>query len=113
MIRAAIWDGRRDYAHELPADVVRWIGGDRISIAQVDSPVGVNRRSSLQLTHILAKDFDGVIHWARDTETFHSIVKSFVRLDLESVGAPELPEKWTPEVVILAANGELPEGGSN
>jgi hypothetical protein len=42
-----------------------------------DKPVGVNRRSSLHLTHLLAKDFDGVIHWARDTETFQSILKSY------------------------------------
>lgn len=112
MIRTAVWDGRRDYAHELPADIVRWVGGDRVAIVQVDRPVGVDRRSSLQLTHTLAADFDGVIHWARDTETFHSIVKSFVRLDLESVRAPDLPKDWTPEVVILTANGATTEGGS-
>lgn len=112
-IRTAVWDGRRDYAHELPADVLRWVGGERVAIVQVDGPVGVNRRSSLQLTHVLATDFDGVIHWARDTETFHSIVKSFVRLDLESIGSPGLPEDWTPEVVILAANGAPTEGGSH
>ncbi len=46
-------------------------------------------RSSLDLTHLLAKDFDAVIHWARDTETYQSIIKSFVRLDLESVGPPK------------------------
>lgn len=72
----------------------------------MDSPVGVNRRSSLELTHFLAKDFDSVIHWARDTETFQSILKSFVRRDLESVSPPELPEGWDPEVVILAAIGD-------
>jgi hypothetical protein len=71
---------------------------------QVDSPVGINRRSSLDLTHRLAKDFDGVIHWARDTETFQSILKSFIRLDLESISPPELLEDWEPEVTILAAN---------
>ncbi|MGF1608857.1 MAG: hypothetical protein ACFCUQ_05645 [Kiloniellales bacterium] len=105
VIRTAVWNGRRDYAHEFPEDIVRWIGGDRIAIVQVDSPVGINRRSSLDLTHLLAKDFDGVIHWARDTETFQSILKSFIRLDLESVSPPELPEGWEPEVTILAANG--------
>ena len=62
-------------------------------------------RSSLDLTHRLAKDFDGIIHWARDTETYQSIVKSFVRLDLESVGPPELPESWSPEITFMAANG--------
>ncbi|WP_298497941.1 hypothetical protein [uncultured Maritimibacter sp.] len=106
VIRTAVWDGRRNYAHELPENIVRWVGGDRIAIVQVDSPVGVNRRSSLDLTHKLAKDFDGVIHWARDTETFQSILKSFIRLDLESVSPPELPAGWEPEIVIFAANGD-------
>lgn len=106
VIRTAVWNGRRDYAHEFPAEITQWVGGDRIAIVQVDRPVGVNRRSSLDLTHRLAKDFDGVIHWARDTETFQSILRSFVRLDLESVGPPELADKWEPEITILAANGE-------
>lgn len=104
VIRTAVWNGRRDYAHEFPAEITRWVGGDRIAIVQVDSPVGVNRRSSLDLTHRLAMDFDGVIHWARDTETFQSILKSFVRLDLDSISPPDLPEGWEPEITILAAN---------
>ncbi|TBU87024.1 hypothetical protein [Phytopseudomonas dryadis] len=114
-IRTAVWNGRRDYAHEFPADIVQWVGGDKIAIVQVDSPVGVNRRSSLDLTHRLAKDFDGVIHWARDTETFQSILRSFIRLDLDSVSPPELPEGWAPDIKILtvggAANGENDEEG--
>jgi hypothetical protein len=108
-IRTAVWDGCRNYAHEFPEDMVRWVGGTKIAIVQVDSPVGVNRRSSLELTHWLAKDFDGVIHWARDTETYQSILKSFIRLDLDSVAPPELPEGWEPEITILAANGAANE----
>lgn len=104
VIRTAVWNGRCDYAHEFPDDIVQWVGGDKIAIVQVDSPVGVNRRSSLDLTHRLAKDFDGVIHWARNTETFQSILKSFIRLDLESVSPPELPEGWEQKIMILAAN---------
>jgi len=104
VIRTAVWNGRRNYAHEFPEGIVRWVGGDKIAIAQVDKPVGVNRRSSLDLTHKLSKDFDGVIHWARDTETFQSILKSFIRLDLESTSPPDLPEGWKPEITILAAN---------
>lgn len=104
VIRTAVWNGRRDYAHEFPEDIVRWVGGEKIAIVQVDSPVGVNLRSSLNLTHFLAKDFDGVIHWARDTETFQSILKSFIRLDLESISPPDLPKDWKPKVMILAAN---------
>lgn len=106
VIRTAVWKGRRNYAHEFPEDIVRWVGGDKIAIVQVDSPVGVNRRSSLDLTHRLAKDFDGIIHWARDTGTFQSILKSFIRLDLESISPPELPEDWEPEITILAANAD-------
>ncbi|WP_151119506.1 hypothetical protein [Hypericibacter adhaerens] len=104
MIRTAVWNGRCDYVHDLPEDIVKWVGGDKIAVVQVDSPVGVNRRSSLDLTHKLAKDFDGVIHWARDTKTFQSILRSFIRLDLESISPPELPQDWDPEIIILAAN---------
>jgi hypothetical protein len=104
VIRTAVWDGRRNYAHEFPEDIIRWVGGDKIAIVQVDKPVGIDRRSSLDLTHKLAKDFDAVIHWARDTETFQSILKSFIRLDLECISPPELPEGWRPEITILAAN---------
>jgi len=89
--------------------MMRWVGGDKIAIVQVDSPVGVNRRSSLDLTHWLAKDFDGVIHWARDTKTYQSILKSFIRLDLDSVAPPQLPEGWEPQITILAANGAANE----
>lgn len=49
VIRTAVWNGRRDYAHEFPAKMVRWVGGEKIAVVQVDSPVGVNRRSSLDL----------------------------------------------------------------
>jgi hypothetical protein len=104
-LRTAIWDGRRDYAREMPQDIARWVGGDKVAIVQVDRPVGVDRRSSLDLTHKLSNDFDGVIHWARNTDTFQSILKSFVRLDLESVSPPELPPAWEPEITILAAGG--------
>jgi hypothetical protein len=104
VVRTTVWNGRRDYAHEFPPEIVRRVGGDKIAIVQVDSPVGVNRRSSLDLTHALAGDFDAVIHWARDTETYQSIIKSFVRLDLESGGPPDLPDAWSPEITIMPAN---------
>jgi hypothetical protein len=104
-IRTAVWNGRRNYAHEFPEDILSWVGGDKIAIVQVDSPVGINRRSSLDLTHRFSGEFDGVIHWARDTETFQSILKSFIRLDLESVSPPELPENWKPEITMFGAGG--------
>lgn len=55
VVRTAVWNGRRDYAHELPRDFTRWVGGDKIAVVQVDSPVGINRRSSLNLTHSLSE----------------------------------------------------------
>jgi len=103
-IRTAVWNGRQDYAHEIPKNILRWVGGANIAIVQVDRPVGVNLRSSLSLTHALTREFDSVIHWARDTDTFESILRSFIRLDLQSVQPPELPDDWSPHVVILAAN---------
>lgn len=106
VIRTAVWNGRRDYGHEMPESIASWVGGDKIAIVQVDSPVGINRRSSVDLTHKFAKEFDGVIHWARDTETFQSILNSFIRLDLESVSPPELPVEWKPEITIFAAKGD-------
>jgi hypothetical protein len=105
-MRTAVWNGRRNYEHEFPEDIIRWVGGDRIAIVQVHSPVGVNLRSSLQLTMWLSKDQDGVIHWARDTETFQSIIKSFVRLDLETVSPPQLPENWEPSITLMGANSQ-------
>lgn len=73
---------------------------------QVERPVGIDRRSSLDLTHRLAKDFDSVIHWARDTENYQSILKSFIRLHLDSVSPPDLPEGWEPYVTMFPANGK-------
>lgn len=105
VVRTAVWNGRRDYVHELPEDIVRWVGGDRIAIVQVDHPVGINLRSSLMLTHQFSEFFDGVIHWARDTATFESILRSFIRLDLESISPPDIPDDWKPEVVIFPTGG--------
>lgn len=103
-MQTAVWNGRRNYEHEFPENIIRWVGGNKIAIVQVGSPVGVNRRSSIDLTIKLAKDYDGVIHWARDTETFQSIIKSFLRLDFENVSPPELPENWQPTITMMGAN---------
>ena len=34
-LRTAVWNGRRNYEHEYPEDVIRWVGGDRIAIVQI------------------------------------------------------------------------------
>ena len=104
VMQTAVWNGRRNYEHEFPEDIIRWVGGDKIAIVQVHSPVGVSMRSSLQFTIRLSNDHDGIIHWARDTEAFQSIIKSFVRLDLETVSPPELPENWQPSITMIGAN---------
>ncbi len=46
-VRAAVWNGRRNYEHTCHDDILRWVGGDKIAIVQVHSPVGVNLRSSV------------------------------------------------------------------
>jgi hypothetical protein len=104
-LRLAVWNGRRDYAHLVPPEAAELVGGERIAVVQVDSPVGVEGRSSVALSEALAGTFDGVVHWARDTETYASIVRDLVLADLPTVSPPVLAEGWKPEVVILAARG--------
>jgi len=48
----------------------------------------------------------GAIHRVRHTQTFQSIVKSFVRMDIPSVAPPELVKPFRPEVTLMAANSE-------
>jgi hypothetical protein len=85
----------------MPEEIERWVGGDKIAVVQVHSPVGVKRRSSLNLTLHLAKEFDGVIYWARDTETFQSILRSFIRLDLDPFRRRNCPKDGSPTSQFL------------
>jgi hypothetical protein len=103
-LRLTVWNGRREFVHEIAADVVELVGGSRIAIVQVGSPVGVAGRSSIALSEALASDFDGIVHWARDTATYQSIVKELVEADLQSVRPPDLPPGWKPEIVIMPVN---------
>ncbi|MBP2229694.1 hypothetical protein J2847_002993 [Azospirillum agricola] len=100
-IRLTVWNGRKDFIHEFPTDIVDLVGGDRIAIVQVGSPVGVNGRSSVALSRHFSDRFDGIVHWARDTETYRSIIRELVLADIPSVSRPVLPDGWTPEVVIM------------
>ena len=93
-MRTAVRNGPRNCENEFPEDIIRSLGGDRIAIVQVHSPVGVDLRSSLHLTTCLSKNQHGIILWVRDIETFQSILKSFVRLDLETVSPPDLPRRF-------------------
>jgi hypothetical protein len=103
------WNGRKDFAHELPSDIINRVGGDRIAVVQVDSPVGVDGRSSVALSDALADDVDGIVHWARDTATYQSILKDFIGADLPSAMPPVLPLDWSPEVIFMPVN----DGGSD
>jgi hypothetical protein len=100
-LRLTVWNGRHDFVHELAGNVVDLVGGDRIAVVQVGSPVGVAGRSSIALSEALASDFDGIVHWARDTATYQSIITELVEADLPSVGPPEVPPGWNPEITIM------------
>jgi hypothetical protein len=98
------WNGRKQFAHELPPEISHLVGGSKIAIVQVGSPVGVNGRSSIALSAALADKFDGIVHWARDTATYQSIVREFVQANLPSASPPHLPGDWNPEIVIMPVN---------
>ena len=85
VIRVGVWNGKRDYSH-LPSDkAMDLVGGPSQTIVQVGEPTnGFEGRSSLALTHALSYDFDGILHWARDSKTFLSIVAELAK------GGPEL-----------------------
>jgi hypothetical protein len=103
-MRLTVWNGRRDFIHEFPTDIVRLVGGQRIGVVQVGSPVGVNGRSSIALSDHFADQFDGVVHWARDTATYQSIIREFVSANLPSVSPPDLPSDWEPEIALMPVN---------
>jgi hypothetical protein len=71
------------------------INGARIRVLTGDDRIPDSTQISLRAFRAVG---------ARDTETYQSIIKSFVRLDLESVGPPDLPDGWSPEVTIMPAN---------
>ncbi len=103
-VRITVWNGRKDFIHEMdPLEVSRLVGGERIAMVQVGSPVGINGRSSVGLTEQLAESlgFDGIVHWARDTETYKSIISEFVEAGLSMVEPPQLSLDWKPEIVVM------------
>jgi hypothetical protein len=97
-------NGRKDFIHELPPDIINLVGGAKIAVVQVGSPVGINGRSSVALSEALADQVDGVVHWARDTATYRSILKDLIAADLPSVTPPVLPPDWDPEVIFMPVN---------
>ena len=104
VLRLTAWNGRKVFIHEFPSDIINLVGGNRIAIVQVGSPVGVGGRSSVALSDVLAKDFDGIVHWARDTETYQSILRELVLANLPSVSPPPLRAQWDPEITLMPVN---------
>ena len=85
MLRVAVWNGRRNYAHEFPKDLFSKVGGNHISLAQVDAPVGIKDRSSLDLTHrislktLTASSFGSAIPRPINRSSHPSFVLTFNR----------------------------------
>jgi hypothetical protein len=76
-VRTGVWNGRRDYSNQPSNELLDLVGGPHLHLVQVGRPTnGFEGRSSVELTHVIAKTGDGVsvVHWARDTKTFRSIV---------------------------------------
>jgi len=111
-VRLTVWDGQQDYAGLMPAGVIAVVGGNRIAVVQINSPTGgVGGRSSLKLSEMLGKDkkgfrFDGIVHWARDTATYRSIITEFEARNLARAEPRLAPDRWRPEVVVSPYGGE-------
>jgi hypothetical protein len=74
-VRTGVWNGRRDYSNLQPNELLDRVGGKQMTLVQVGRPTnGFEGRSSVDLTHAIAETSDNVVHWARDTRTFRSIV---------------------------------------
>jgi hypothetical protein len=98
----AIWDGKKNFSNEFPTDIINLVGGDKIAVVQVSKPVGRNGRSAVALSDVIVScGFRGIIHWARDTETYHSIMKELEQRRLPLGKPPALPENWKPEITIM------------
>ncbi len=98
----AVWNGKKNFSNEFPTDIINLIGGDKIAVVQVSKPVGRNGRSSIALSDVLIGcGVNGIIHWARDTETYNSIMTEFEQRRLRRGKPPELPDGWKPEIVIM------------
>ena len=90
-VRTGAWNGRRDYSNPPPNELLDLVGGPHMHLVQVGRPTnGFEGRSSVGLTHVIAKTGDGVsvVHWARDTETFRSIVAELSGAGMDLLGGP-------------------------
>jgi hypothetical protein len=73
-VRAGVWNGQRN---QPPNELLDLVGGKRMYLVQVGRPTnGFEGCSSVGLTRTIAEmgESVSVVHWARDTKTFRSIV---------------------------------------
>ncbi len=104
--RLTAWDGRDNFANEFPINIINLVGGAKIAVVQVSTPVGCNGRSSVALSDVFAgMGFRGIIHWARDTATYRSIIREFEERHLERARPPILPLGWKPEILLCPCKG--------
>ena len=84
-IRAGVWNGRDEYSNVPgPEQLEGLIGGPRVTIVQVGRPTnGFQGRSSLKVTEVMAPECDSVVHWAKNTKTFNSIVAELSKIGQE------------------------------
>jgi hypothetical protein len=106
-VRLTVWNGRKNFIHEIPPYIIRLVGGDKIALIQVGHPVGIDGRSSVALTDSLAEFVDGVVHWARDSKTYQSIVRDLILADVSSALPPVLPADWSPEIILMPVKDKV------
>jgi hypothetical protein len=84
IIRTGIWNGRHDYSNIPSPEQLDVAGGPELILVQVNRPTnGFEGRSSLALTKALAAKADSIVHWAKDTKTFNSIVEELSKVGSE------------------------------
>lgn len=113
-VRVAVWNGNHDFCAPKAEEIMNnlfLVGTTRIAVVQFGSPVGVNRRSSVNLIDVLiAKDahlgFDGIVCWARDKDTYQSIIEEFTQAKLKVAQKHgKKRAEWVPEKVnFLVSN---------
>lgn len=97
-----VWDGKDNFSAEFPTDIINRLGADKIAVVQVGKPVGRNGRSAISLSDVLVScGFGGILQWARDTETYQSIMQEIERRRLVPADPSHPPEDWKPEIVIV------------
>ncbi len=86
----------------MSTDIIHLVGGDKIAIVQLGKPVGRNGRSSIEVSEVLVGlGFQGIILWARGTETYHSIIQEFESRRFQRASLPAVAPGWKPEITFM------------